>query len=435
MSKPDRVVIVGASLAGLRAAEALREAGFGGALTLIGDEPHPPYDRPPLSKQVLSGWVKPSETRLPRSRGISADWRLGARAVALDRERQVVRLADDEVPFDRLIVATGARARPWPAADQAALRGVHVLRTSDDAEALVRDLDKARRVLVIGAGFTGCEVASACRDRGFAVTTVEINDAPLLPALGELVAGHARDLQLRSGVDLRCGKAVRELVGKAGRLVGARLGDGDEIDADVAVVCLGAVRNVEWLADAGLVVGPRGVTCDRYGRALRADKTPDPLVFVCGDVAHAPSALAGDEPISLEHWGAAVEQARVVGANIMVPESASIGLDPPKFWSMQFGSNFKSVGLPPLADEVMIVQGSIEAGRFVALFGRANCVVGAVAVNQAQWLPFYQRDVIAGGPFPPPYRVVDSPADNLRRPARFSNLAPTAPHQTAHAVS
>jgi NADPH-dependent 2,4-dienoyl-CoA reductase/sulfur reductase-like enzyme len=283
-------------------------------------------------------------------------------------------------------------------------------------------------VLVIGAGFTGSEVASACIDRGIAVTAVEINETPLLPQLGAWLGGHAQALQLRAGVDLRCRAAVTALVGKAGRLVGARLADGGEIEADVAVVCLGAVRNTEWLDGAGLAAGPLGMACDTHCRAIRLDGAADPDVFVCGDVARFPHPLAGGENlIAIEHWGAAVDQARVAAANLVTPGSASLAAEPPRFWSMQFGSNFKSVGLPSIADEVMLVQGSLESGRFVAAYGRGGAMVGAVAVNQAQWLPFYERQVVEGGAFPPAYRVVDQPGDAMRQPARFSNLEPQPP--------
>ncbi len=180
MSAPREVIIVGASLAGLRAAEGLREEGYAGRLTLVGDEPHAPYDRPPLSKQVLSGWVRPDQTLLPRLRAVAAGWRLGMAATRLDRDAQRVELADGSaLPYDRLIVATGTRARPWFVAEEAALSGVHLLRTLDHAQGLLDALAAGpRRVLVIGAGFTGSEVASACRDRGLDVTVVELGPTP-----------------------------------------------------------------------------------------------------------------------------------------------------------------------------------------------------------------------------------------------------------------
>ena len=157
-----RIVIVGASLAGLRAAEALREKGFEGSLTIIGDEPHEPYDRPPLSKQVLKGWVPADHTKLPRLRRVDADWRLGVAAVALDRFNHTVKLADgDEVPYGRLLIATGTRARPWPNPEEAALQGVHSVRTGEDAAALAAALKaRPKRVLIVGSGFVGSDIAS-----------------------------------------------------------------------------------------------------------------------------------------------------------------------------------------------------------------------------------------------------------------------------------
>jgi NADPH-dependent 2,4-dienoyl-CoA reductase/sulfur reductase-like enzyme len=431
MTAPENVVIVGASLAGLRAGEALREGGYDGRLTLIGEEPHPPYDRPPLSKQVLSGWVAPHETELPRLRPLAANWRLGSRAVGLDRATRRIKLADgSSIGFDRLIVATGARARPWFIPEEAALGGVHLLRTRDDAAALVADLDSARRVLVIGAGFTGCEVASACRERKLPVTVVEIAAMPLLAAMGSLVASHAERLQRRAGIDLRCGETVTALIGDdAGRIAGARLASGAEIAADVAIICLGALRNTEWLEGAGLDIGSGGLSCDSGCRALEVGGAVAEDVFVCGDVARFRHPLAGDAMIALEHWANAVDQARVAAANLLKAGSATNDAALPRFWSMQFGSNFKSAGLPPLADKAMVVQGSLEDGRFIVAYGHGGRMIGVVAVNQAQWLPFYEQQIAAGALFPPDYVVVDQPVDSAPTaagfPATSSNGLPT----------
>lgn len=422
MKAPAHVVIVGASLAGLRTAEALRDEGYAGRLTLIGDEPHAPYDRPPLSKQVLSGWVRADETALPRLRPVDADWRLGCTATGLDLQRRRVKLADGgELGFDRLVIATGARARPWPIAGEAALSGVFSLRTRDDAAALVAALeDGPRRVLVIGAGFTGCEVASVCRQRGLEVTVVERAETPLHAALGPLIGGHAADLQRRAGVDLRCGTLVTALLGDGnGRVQGARLASGETIEAKVVVVCLGALRNTEWLDGAGLAAGAHGVACDDRCRVLGVGGAPRDDVFVCGDVARFPHPLAEGERIALEHWGGAVDQARIAAANIVRPGSGSLAATMPAFWSMQFGANFKSVGLPTAADQVLVVQGSAESGRFVAAYGRAGRLVGAVSVNQAQWLAFYEEQIAAGAAFPPTWRVVDAAADAVPAAAGF----------------
>jgi 3-phenylpropionate/trans-cinnamate dioxygenase ferredoxin reductase subunit len=246
-----RIVIVGASLAGLRAAEAVRDEGFSGQLTIIGDEP---YDRPPLSKQVLTG-VPAEHTKLPRVRAIDADWRLGMAATGLDRAAKQVRLANGEqVPFDRLLIATGTRARPWFNPTEAALKGVYTLRTRDDA-AQLREALAARpaRVLVIGAGFVGSEVASTCRELGLAVTVAELGSAPLAGALGGVIGAIAAQMQRDHGVDLRCGVGVRSLEGDAnGHVRRAHLSDGTTVDADVVVASLGSIRNTEWLQGAQL---------------------------------------------------------------------------------------------------------------------------------------------------------------------------------------
>jgi len=211
--KNGRIVIIGASLAGLRGAEALRNEGFSGHLTIIGDEPHEPYDRPPLSKQVQKGWVKADHTKLPRMRKVDAEWRLGVAATGLDRASGVVRLANgDEVAGDALLIATGVRARPWPNPEEAKLEGVYTLRTCEDAARLQAALAaRPRRVLVIGAGFIGSEVASVCRELGLEVTVAERAAAPLAGALGNVIGAIAAEMQRDAGVDLAPVSASRSL--------------------------------------------------------------------------------------------------------------------------------------------------------------------------------------------------------------------------------
>ncbi|WP_460072428.1 NAD(P)/FAD-dependent oxidoreductase [Streptomyces sp. YKOK-I1] len=430
LRREGRVVVVGASLAGLRAAETLREKGFAGSLTMIGDEPYEPYDRPPLSKTVLLGRAAAERTALPRLKEVDATWRLGVAATGLDMAGRRVRLADgDEVPYDRLLIATGVRARPWPREAEAELDGVFVLRTRDDGVALARRLAAGpKRVLVVGAGFTGSEIAAACRERGLAVTVAERGASPLVGALGGVVGAVAADLQRRHGVDLRCGVMVTALEGDAaGRVRAARLSDGSTVETDVVVVSLGATRNTEWLAGSGLGAGPRGIACDAGCRAfdIRGIVTDD--VFAAGDVARCPHPLFGYQFLSLEHWGNAVSQARVAAHNMLSESTDRIPhMEVPAFWSSQFGVNIKSVGVPSLGTEILIAQGSLEERRFVGVYGYQGRIIGAVSFDQARWLPFYQRLIETTAPFPPEFATVDRRAEG-RRPLDADFPDPSVP--------
>ncbi|MER8068921.1 FAD-dependent oxidoreductase [Streptomyces sp. NPDC094034] len=428
-----RIVIVGASLAGLRAAETLRDKGFSGPLTLVGDEPHPPYDRPPLSKQVLLGRADAQGLGLPRRREVDARWKLGVRAGGIDPIGKRVILADGELlPFDRLLIATGTRARPWPDPAEARLDGVLMLRTSDDAAQLARRLDAGpRRVLVIGAGFTGSEIASACRERGLEVTVAERGPAPLVGALGGALGAFAAKLQRAHGVDLRCGVTVTSLKSRDGRLTGAEFSDGSRIEADVAVVALGAVRNTEWLAESGLAAGPRGVACDAGCRAFDMYGIVTDDVFVAGDVARFPHPLFEYQMLALEHWGNAVAQAEVAAHNMV---SAGPHRRPhlavPAFWSSQFGLNIKSVGVPTYSDQVVIAQGSLRERRLVAVYGYRGRITAAVTVNRAKWLEHYAYLIETAAPFPPETGAADRPDSAVPVPSdvpdpRLISHAPT----------
>ncbi|WP_211881708.1 FAD-dependent oxidoreductase [Pseudarthrobacter albicanus] len=434
--RTGRIVIVGASMAGLRAAERLREEGFTGTLTLVGEEPHEPYDRPPLSKQVLAGSVPSEHTSLPRRRDLDAIWRLGVAATGLDLAAKQLHLADgSRIAFDKLLIATGLRARPWPNAAEAALRGVLTLRTREDATALRQLLARhPRRVLVIGAGFIGCEVASVCRELDLPVTVAEAGPAPLLAALGGVIGAIAGELQTEKGVDLRCGVRVASLEGDAtGQLRRARLSDGTTLEIDVAVAALGAVRNVEWLAGSGLACGVWGVACDAGCRAFDANGLVTDDVFVAGDIARAPQPMYGYQYLAVEHWGNAISQAEVAAHNMVSRETERWPhLEVPKFWSVQFGTEIKSVGVPSVADEVAIVQGSVALRRFVAVYGYKGRIVAAVAFNQNKWLEFYEPLIEQAAPFPPSFHHIDEPAHARPVPARFKPAA--SPTQDATVV-
>ncbi|MFB4289465.1 FAD-dependent oxidoreductase [Nonomuraea sp. ATR24] len=417
-----RIVIVGASLAGARAAGVLRREGFAGSLTVIGDERQEPYDRPPLSKQVLTGQVAPGHTMLPHLREVDAEWLWGTPAAGLDMAGKQVRLADGrEIGFDRVLLATGTRARPWPDEAEAALEGVHTLRTTADAERLRAALAaRPGRVLVLGAGFTGSEIASVCRELDLPVTVVERGPAPLVNALGGVIGDVAAALQREHGVDLRCGTTVTALEGDGqGRLRGARLSDGSTVEADVAVVALGSIRNVEWLRDSGLAAGVWGVACDAGCRAVDTNGLVTDDVFVAGDIARFPHPLYDYQFMTLEHWGNAVAQAEIAAHN-MVSDQAHRWphLSVPVFWSTQFGVNIKSVGVPTFADEVVITQGSVAERRFAAVYGYRGRITAAVTFDQGLWLEFYQRLIESAAPFPPEFRHVDQDGDGGPVPAR-----------------
>lgn len=418
-----RIAIVGASLAGLRAAEALRDKGFNGSLTIIGDEPHEPYDRPPLSKQVLKGWVPADHTKLPRLRSVDATWKLGVAAVALDRFNHVVKLANGEdVEYDRLLIATGTRARPWPKPEEGALQGVFTMRTVEDATGLSAALKaRPKRVLIVGSGFVGSEIASVCRDLDLNVTVAERGKGPLMGALGGVISEIAAGMMRDAGVDLRTGVAVEGLSGdSSGHVRQAHLSDGTVIDVDVVVASLGSIRNVEWLEGAGLAAGPWGVGCDAGCRAFDINGVVTDHIFVAGDVARAPHVLYDYEFIAQEHWDNAVFGAEVAANNMInleVGRRAHLPL--PSFWSGQFGVNIKSVGVCSFGDEIVFTQGSPSERRFAAAYGKRGRIVGAVTFNHGKWLPYYASLIEKSAPFPPPPPGYDRPADTEVMPARF----------------
>jgi NADPH-dependent 2,4-dienoyl-CoA reductase/sulfur reductase-like enzyme len=381
----DRVVVVGASLAGLRAAEGVREQGHEGALVVVGEEEHPPYTRPPLSKQLLAGEMERAKVDL-RWQEVDAEWRLGVRAEQLDPERRRVRLAGGEdLSYDGLIVATGCRPRPWPRASQLP-QGVFTLRHIEDALALREALLAARRLVVVGAGFIGCEVAATARSLGVEVVLCDIAATPMA-ALGPELGAACATLQLDHGVELVMGRGIDGFEGD-GRLERVRMSDGAHFDADVAVVALGAQPNVEWLASSGLDVS-QGLVCDATCAALG-----HPEIVGAGDVAAWPHPLADGELVRVEHWSNAAEQGSLAGANLVRPVAERVAYDSvPAFWSDQYDVKVQSVGFPGRAERVRILEGSIAERRFVAAGERDGRLVAAVGFNAARRMPAYRRHI------------------------------------------
>jgi NADPH-dependent 2,4-dienoyl-CoA reductase/sulfur reductase-like enzyme len=377
------VAIAGMSLAGLRAAETLRREGYDGRIVAIGDEPHRPYDRPPLSKEFLAGEAEPDDLVL-RKQGfddLDLDWRLEARAVSLDVAAREVGLHDGEVvAFDGLVIATGSSPRRLPA--QPDLAGVFTFRTVDDALA-VRELFAGRpRIVVVGAGFIGSEIAATCRQRHLEVTVLEALPQPMVRGLGPVLGEACARLHRRHGVDLRLGVGVEAIEGD-GRVERVRLADGSTVDADVLIVGVGVAPNTQWLDSSGLSLD-NGVVCDETCLAA-------PGIVAAGDVARWPNPLFDGELMRLEHWTNATEQG-VHGARRLLEGDPGTPFAPVPFvWSDQYDVKIQSVGRVGADCDVHVAHGSIDELQFVGLFGRNGRVVGALGFNRARHVMQYRR--------------------------------------------
>ncbi len=372
MNEPNNVVVVGASLAGLRAVQAARRVGYKGRLTLVGDEPHLPYDRPPLSKEYLAEGPLTTLHMFPEveelADGLDVDIRLETRATGLDTENKVIATSKGDIDFDATLIATGVQARRLPRTDH--LSGVHVLRNLDDAQNIRTALDSRARVVVIGAGFIGAEVASAAVKRGLEPIILEAAPTPLVRAVGEAGGSGLARMHARNGVDLRCGVAVSDLIGQD-RVEAVRLADGTDIDADLVVVGIGAAPATDWLDGSGLQID-NGIVCDETLRA--ADN-----VWAAGDVARWTNSLF-DVPMRLEHWTNAGEQAVHAMENLLKPNEASPYEHVPYFWSDWYGQRIQFAGLA--IGEPHLVSGDWDSDDLVALYRDGDRLIGVLAVNR-----------------------------------------------------
>ncbi|MEW2303888.1 FAD-dependent oxidoreductase [Streptomyces sp. NPDC006655] len=368
------VAVVGASLAGLSAARSLRQRGYDGRLVMIGDEPHRPYDRPPLSKEFLAGTVGEADLALERDdEELHAEWLLGARATGLDRTTRTIGLADGrEVRADGVVVATGASARTLPGTD--GLAGVHALRTLDDARALRADLARGGRLVVIGGGFVGAEVASTAYALGLDVTVVEAAPTALAGPLGPAMGAVVSALHADHGVRLLCGVGVKGLGGEH-RVESVLLEDGRSVPADTVVVGVGARPCVDWLEGSGITLD-NGVKCGADGRTSLAG------VVAVGDCANWYDPGAGGHR-RVEHWTGALERPAAAVAALLTHGATEPGVPrPPYFWSDQYGVKIQFVGHAAGADSVTVEEGSTDDRSFLAVYRRAGRPVAVLGMNQ-----------------------------------------------------
>ncbi|MDD7966016.1 NAD(P)/FAD-dependent oxidoreductase [Actinomycetospora lemnae] len=385
------LVVVGASLAGLRAVEAVRRDGFDGEVTLVGAEEHLPYDRPPLSKEYLAAEECPD----PRYReeetfagDLDVELLLGTPASALDTAARTVTVGDRTVSYDGLVIATGAHARTLPGTEH--LEGVHTVRTLDDAIALRAALrGGARRLTVVGAGFIGSEVAAVGRKLGLEVTILEALETPLARAVGERMGRALTHLHRRHGTEVRTGVAVEEVLSADGRVTGVRLGDGTEVDTDVLVVGIGARPATDWLEGSGLTIDD-GVVADETLAAADG-------VYVAGDVARWPNALFSDVAggtMRLEHWTSAADQGGRAARHAVDPAAAKPYETVPYFWSDWYDGRVQFVGIAPDDgdEQIEVVAGDdAQGGPFTAIYRAGDRIVGALAVDMPAEVMKYRR--------------------------------------------
>jgi NADPH-dependent 2,4-dienoyl-CoA reductase/sulfur reductase-like enzyme len=367
--------VVGASLAGLGAARALRRQGFDGRLIVMGTEVHRPYDRPPLSKDFLAGKVDASDLALESDdEDLDIDWCLGVAASGLDAAGRAVQLADGRsLAVDGLVIATGAVPCTLPGADR--YDNVHVLRTLEDAVALRGKMLAGRRLVVVGGGLIGLEVASTARTLGLDVTVVDSQPLPLVPVLGPVVGRALAVLHGDHGVRLVAGTRVTKLVG-AGSAEGVELHDGRRLAADLVVIGIGVRPAVEWLQGSGVQVDRRGVLCDAAG------SSSVPNVVAVGDCSAWYDPHAGDHRRE-EHWTAARERAAVAAASLL-GGSAAPAARPPYFWSDQFGLRLQFAGRCRPDDVLTVEDGDPRRGGFLAVYRREGRPVGVVALDHSR---------------------------------------------------
>lgn len=382
----QKITVVGASLAGLTTVRALRTQGFEGRIVVVGDEEHAPYDRPPLSKEFLAGTASEDDVQLtdPEDAELEVEWMLGRTANALDTSGQAVVLDDGHrIVTDGAILATGARARTFP---NPVPEGVQTLRTLDDARSLRKELTPGARLVVIGAGFIGAEIASTAVGLGCEVDIVEPVAVPLQRALGVDMGAVCGRLHAQNGVRMHAETGIAELLGDP-RVTAVRLDDGRELPADVVVVGIGAQPNVEWLAGSGVSLD-NGVRTDARGF------TNIPEVMAVGDCANSYRAYTA-QPARLEHWTNALQQpAATVAALLGQEHTAPAHHAVPYFWSDQYGHKIQFAGHRTENCSVEIEEGDPDSGEFLAVYvDQTGSATGVLAIDRARSFGRWRRQL------------------------------------------
>lgn len=389
----SRVVVVGAGLGGLRAAESLRTSGYEGPITVIGEEPYLPYNRPPLSKEALAGGVHIAELEFRRKANVDdVTWHLGSAAVAGDLAERRVTCADGTTwQFDGLVVASGIRPRrlPIPGPEQ----GRYVLRTAADASQLRDVITPDARVIIMGAGFIGCETAATARKLGAEVAIVAIDQEPMIRPLGLELGAAMRRRHEAHGVHFHLGHTITSFDGE-GRVQTARLSDGTQLPADVVIEAVGSVANTEWLAGNGLDLSD-GVLVDS---AMQVD-TDLAAVVAVGDLARHPNALFGGIPRRIEHWNMPTETGRRAGQTLaallagQVPDRGPFTAMP-SFWSDQFETKVQSFGMPGLATRIDVVDGDVD-GPCILEYSDDSGLVGVIGLDRTAELARYRKQLMS----------------------------------------
>lgn len=373
-----RVVVVGGSLAGHGAAEALRALGFDGDVTVVGAEEHSPYDRWPLSEGYLLGETDRLGLDIPILDATDVRWKLGVRATGLDLAARRVALGDgDTIGFDGLVVATGARPREFASTE--GVYGTFTLRTIEDADGIRRALTSGpRQVAVVGGGLIGAEVASAAVALGHRVSLITSGDTPAFRQLGRLLSTYVDRARVTAGVRVVRRSRARGIGRKGGRTAGVLLNDGRWIPAEIVIVAVGTSPNVEWLRGSGLDIG-KGLFCEPTLHAVGSS-----VVVGAGDVVRLPHPLLGDELVRLEHWASTNDQAALAAANLLAGPGSAVPLTRlPQFGTTMHGIDIRVVGFPDAADHDRVVRGSFEADSVVVCLGGRGMTVAAVSVNHA----------------------------------------------------